>query len=91
MLKLIATGFWWGHKDELVLCLRNGFIKICRSMMDIEFRDFILSMVEGGREKLLIEAREKKGSRKFDLETYGSAGLPDFVCLFSAECEKKSM
>lgn len=56
MLKLIARGFWWGDKDELVLCLRNRFIKI-------QFRDFI-SMVEGGREKLFITAREKKDSHK---------------------------
>lgn len=76
-----------GYKDELVLCLRSGFIKICRSMIDLEFR----WKMEGGREKLFIEARERKGSQKFDLETYSSAGLPDFVCLCTAECEKKSM
>lgn len=79
MSKLTATGFWWGDKDELVLCLRNGFTRICGSMIDLEFRDFVSSMVEGGTEKLFIEAREKKGSQKFDLETCCSAGLPDFV------------
>lgn len=52
-----------GYKDELVLCLRSGFIKICRSMIDLEFR----CKLEGGREKLFIEARERKGSQKFDL------------------------
>lgn len=90
-MKLIATGFWWGDKNELVLYLRNGVIKICRSMIDLVFGNFISSMVEGGRGKLFIETREKKGSQKFELETNCSVGLPDFVCLFTLECEKKRM
>lgn len=31
-------------KDELDLCLKDGSIKICRSMIDLEFRDFLSPM-----------------------------------------------
>lgn len=56
MLKLITTGFWRGDKDELVLCLRKRLIRICRSMIDLEFRDFISFMIEGGIEREIVHS-----------------------------------
>lgn len=56
MLKLLPQDFGGEIKMSWLLCLRNRLIRICRSMIDLEFRDFISSMVEGGIEREIVHS-----------------------------------